>query len=208
MKKLILKTALITLGVVIVLAVAAFGVASLCAPAAMSDFTYSLGMNVISGDYAYQEYERSGDLSYLARSFEIAATTGRDEKAQQRFDALYSADGFDEMCERRNEQTAQVDGLPDVGYDYRNYICGLGACVRYRLAGSDEARQQAISLALAETAQGFPSGNPVAALASEALKAKDAAFCRTLLAAVRAGSFEQNSLYEYVTVQLEEAVNE
>ena len=68
MRKIILKTALITLGVVIVLAVAAFGIASLCVPAAMSDLTYSLGMEAISSDYAFQEYERSGSLAYLSRS--------------------------------------------------------------------------------------------------------------------------------------------
>ena len=63
MRKIVLKTALVTLGVVIVLAVAAFGIASLCIPATMSELTYSLGMDLISSDYAYQEYERSGGLA-------------------------------------------------------------------------------------------------------------------------------------------------
>ena len=67
MRKLVLKTALLTLGVLLVLAVAVFGVLSLCAPALVCDFTASLGMETVSADYAYQEYQRSGSLSYLAR---------------------------------------------------------------------------------------------------------------------------------------------
>ena len=139
MRKIVLKTALVTLGVVIVLAVAAFGIASLCIPATMSELTYSLGMDLISSDYAYQEYERSGDLAYLSRSFELAAANGRDQKAEKRFDELYAADGFDEMCAQRDAQTPPVVvGGEEITYSYRDYVCGLGACVKYRLADSDE----------------------------------------------------------------------
>ena len=135
MRKIILKTAFITLGVVIVLAVAAFGVASLCVPAAMSDLAYSLGMEAISSDYAYQEYERSGDLAYLARSFELAATHGRDEQAEERFDILYASDGFADLCAQRDAQIPPVvvEG-EQITYSYRDYVCGLEACVMYRLA--------------------------------------------------------------------------
>lgn len=76
MKKLILKTAFITLGVTIVLAFAVFGIVSLVAPAQMMELTLSLGLERIGADYAYQEYERSGDTVYLARAFEICATEG------------------------------------------------------------------------------------------------------------------------------------
>ena len=87
MRKLVLKTALITLGVVLVLAVAAFGVISLCAPAVMCDFTLSLGMESVSADYAYQEYQRSGDLAYLARSVELAAGRNDAKAEEQRTEA-------------------------------------------------------------------------------------------------------------------------
>ncbi len=206
MKKLILKTALITLGVVIILAIAAFGVASLCVPAAMSDLAYSLGMSNISSDYAYQEYERSGDLAYLSRSFELAAANGRDEKAEDRFDILYAADGFGEMCASR-DVTVSIGG-EEVTYDYRDYVCGLGACVKYRLADSDEALAEAIALAVNETAQDFPAGNPAYTLAVAAAGAGDSAFCGRLLTAFESAGFAQNDLYSDIVYILEDTVNE
>ena len=148
MKKLIIKTAFITLGVTLILAIAAFGIVSLCAPAVMMDLTASLGMTDISGDYAYQEYERSREISYLARSFEIAAEREDDVKAQQRFGQLYKHEAFSEYCVSRDEQ-ALPDGIPALSY--RGYVCGLAACVEYRLARMDEARDETIAFAVSET---------------------------------------------------------
>ena len=196
MKKVILKTAIITLGVVIVLAVAAFGVASLCVPAAMSDLTYSLGMNAISSDYAYQEYERSGDLAYLSRSFELAASLGRDEKAEERFDTLYAAEGFEDLCALRDSQTPPVVvGEEEIRYSYRDYVCGLGACVKYRLANDEQTRAEAIALAVENTSKEFRSGNPVYLLATEAADRADSVFCAQLLIAIEQADFEQNNLF-------------
>ena len=209
MRKIILKTALITLGVVIVLAVAAFGIASLCVPAAMSDLTYSLGMEAISSDYAFQEYERSGSLAYLSRSFELAANAGSDEKAAERFDKLYASDGFGELCEQRDEQTppVEVDG-EEVTYSYRGYVCGLGACVKYRIADSAEEEQAAIDLALRETASDFPMGNPAYLLATEAAGSADSAFCAQLLTAFGGSDFEHNELYTNLVNILEVIADE
>lgn len=205
MKKLVLKTALITLGVVIVLAVAAFGVASLCVPAAMSDLAFSLGMRSVSADYAYQEYERSGDLAYLSRSFELAAGLGSNEKADERFDVLYAAEGFSDLCALRDEQTPPVTvGDTQLTYSYRDYVCGLGACVKYRLARGDEA----IGLAFSETASDFPSGNPAYLLAAEAAGNADSAFCAQLLTAFGERDFEHNELYNYLVEILEAIADE
>ncbi len=99
MKKIILKTALITFGVTVILAIAVFGITSFCAPSAMMNFTASLGMESISGDYAYQEYERSGNLECLSRSFIIAAEKKDNRTANDRFTVLYGEDG----SERREE---------------------------------------------------------------------------------------------------------
>ncbi len=209
MRKLVLKTAFITLGVVIVLAVAAFGIASLCVPSVMSDLTYSLGMETMSADYAYQEYERSGSLAYLARSFELAATHRRDESADARFDQLYANDGFEALCEERDAQTPPVvvAGV-EVTYSYRDYVCGLGACVKYRLASSQEEYADALALALDETEQSFPAGNPVYMLATEAAGEADGSFCSLLLQELEGGAFEHNERYENLINILEVIADE
>ncbi len=207
MKKLILKTAFITLGVTVVLAFAVFGIVSLVAPAQMMELTLSLGLERIGADYAYQEYERSGDTVYLARSFEICATEGYDDKtADDRFELLYEdREAFAALCEKRNSQVADDIG---VRYDYRGYVVGLGARVKYRLADDGAERAAAIELALSETDASFPAGNPVIALTVEAAGRGDAAFCDQLLTAVQAGNFEETTDYINIVKILEGIANE
>ena len=102
MRKIVFKTIFITLGVVLILAISAFGILSFAAPKAMMSFTSSLGLDAISGDYAYQEYRRSGDIEYLARAFEIAAFEGRSDAAAERFEELYENEGFSDYCKAQD----------------------------------------------------------------------------------------------------------
>ncbi len=203
MRKLVLKTALVTLGVLLVLAVAVFGVLSLCAPALVCDFTASLGMETVSADYAYQEYQRSGSLSYLARSVELCA--GRDdENACRRFDLLYAADGFEEMCASRD---VTQDSPVRLG-SYHDYICGVGACVKYRLAQTQAEYDEALSLALEETDIEFPVANPLYRLSVEAASAGDEAFCASLLAVYEDADFTHNTDYLTIVNILREVASE
>lgn len=213
MRKLVIKTAFITLGVTLLLALAVFGTVSLLAPATMMRLSLSLGLERIGADYAYQEYERSGEAEYLARAFEICAAEGYDDKtAEQRFELLCAQDPetFAAMCERRTEEIAAQGGVY-AQYDYRDYVMGLGACVKYRLAAESndaEGYADAIGLALSETAAEFPAGNPVIALAVEAAGARDAAFCGQLLAQIGAAGFEETADYLNIVTILEEIANE
>lgn len=207
MKKLLIKTAFITLGVTIVLAVAVFGILSFAAPAQMMRLAFSLGLDRAGADYAYREYERSGDVGYLARSFEVYAVNGyNDGTADGRFELLYTdnAAAFGELCALRNEQIADSVENADVRYDYRDYVVGLGACVKYRLSAGDAA----LALALSETDSAFPAGNPVIALAVEAAGRQDGAFCARLLAAMQAGNFQQTADYMNIATILEGIANE
>ena len=209
MKKLILKTAIVTFVVTVILAVAAFGVASFIAPATMMRFTASLGLESVSGDYAYQEYERSGDLSYLARAFLIAAEKDSDKKANERFDVLYGEEGserreaFSAYCA---EYTVDDSSLPESarGLQYRMYLCGKAAVVKYRLAESEEARAQVCDFAISETDKAFPAGNPVVALAICAVSSRDGAFCALLLDKINAAEFEQSGEYNDIVTILED----
>ena len=203
MRKIIFRTSLITLGIVFIFAISAFGILSYCAPVRMMNFAASLGMDTISGDYAFQEYERSGDIGCLARSFIVSAGNKNDRTAEERFDILYSLDGFGAFCA---DQKVEDEGAP--AYDYRGYLCGQAACVKYRLAATDEDRAELISFVLAETAQDFPAGNPAVALAVETARAGDAAFSAQLLEALRARGYEENRDYIGIVTILEGVSNE
>lgn len=213
MKKLILKTALITFGITLILAVSAFGIVSFCAPATMMRFFDTLGLHNISGDYAYQEYQNSRDLSYLARAFEVAAENRSDLVAEDRFEELYGEDGSEEreaFARFCDEQTNV--GLPDEAprYGYRAYLCGRAACVKYRLAQTEDEKDAVCSFALSETSDAFSQDSPVIALTLEAIGAKDADFCSLLLARVKGTARLDGESEHYLNVIkfLEEAANE
>lgn len=195
MKKLILKTALITFGVALVLVISVFGIVSLSAPYAMMKFTASMGLETISGDYAYQEYERSGNMECLARSFLIAAENKKYTSAENRFKRIQKeAEAFEAYC----AEAPVPDGEEVPAYSFRDYVMGRAACVKYALG-----REDAIEFAVAETQKTFPEGNPVVALAAEAASAGDAAFCADLLAAMRAADFEETAYYLNIVTILE-----
>ena len=202
MKKTILRTALITLGISLVLAIAVFGVMSFCFPYAMMDFTASIGMKNLSGDYAYQEFERSGSVECLARSFVIAAEQKSDRTAEKRFIVLYGEEGS-ETRERFEKYCAdyQVDSsnAGNVEVSMRSYVLGLASRVKYRLAKtSEEKRLEACNFAFLATEQSFPQGNPVVYLAIEAIEREDSEFCKLLCDKLADSDFEQNSDYNQI----------
>ena len=203
MKKLIVKTALITLGAAILLGALLLVILSFSAPKVMMDLTASMGMESVSGNYAYGEWERSGDIDCLARSFLIAAKHD-DETASQRFDVLYREEGFSAYCEAGAPKDEALEGeLP--GYSYRDYLTGTAARVKYRLSKTDEEKEAAIGFALSETDKSFPEGNPFIALTAEALKGDgDAAL---LLSSLREGGVEHNEQYQAIEEILESKAN-
>ena len=190
-KKFVFKIILLTIGVVLILAISAFGVASLLAPAFMMDLSASVGLKGISGDYAYQEFERSGDVEYLARSFIISADLQHDRTANERFTILYGLDSFDEFCAAQDASVEVVEGLE--GCSYRGYVCGLAACVRYRLAVTEEDASAVVAFAAQETAPEFPQGNPLIILTTEAARSDDAMLCKMLLDEVTGGGYDAES---------------
>lgn len=178
MRKIVFKTIFITLGIVLILAISAFGILSFAAPKAMMNFSASLGLDAISGDYAYQEYRRSGDIDYLAYAFEVAANEGRPAAAAERFEEFYENEGFASYC---TEQDGQELGEDIPKLNYRSYACGLGTCALYAVAETDEEKLEVYTFALSETSEEFEPSNPVVSLALAASEADDAEFCGIIL---------------------------
>lgn len=213
MKKLIFKTALITLGIMIILGVSVFGIASFVAPAAMMRFFDSMGFESISGDYAYQHYQISNDLNYLARSFEIAAAHDNAATALQLFNEFYGEEGsaqrerFDEYC-----KTQTGSDLPEAisDYNYRAYVCGRAAVVKYRLAVTDEDKAAVCVFAISESDAELTAESPVVALSVEIIEKRDTAFCAMFLGMIKnEKKFNKfNQTYTNILNHLEEASNE
>lgn len=216
MRKLIVKTVLITLGIMLILAVAVFGIASFVAPSAMMRFFDSLGLETISGDYAYQQYQISDNLDYLARAFEIAAANNNDSVAAQRFDEFYGEEeseqreAFYTYCENQSNRELP-GGAPD--YDYRSFVCGQAAIAKYRLSASsssNEGKEEICAFALFETGEEFVEESPIVALSLDAIEKGDGEFCALLLRKIREEKRfnAENEIYINIVKGLEEVANE
>lgn len=213
MKKLIFKTAFITLGILLILAVSAFGIVSFVAPSVMMRFFDSIGFEGLSGDYAYQQYQISGDLDYLARSFEIAATWERDSKASDRFDEFYGEDGsarrdeFAKYCIRQNVLQKDED-IPETvnAFDYRYAVCAQASLVKYRLASTEEEKAEVADFAVSETGANLTPECAIVVLCTSDEVASDAPFCEMLLERVESERKfnQQNELYRTIIRFLEE----
>lgn len=207
MKKTITRTALITLGITLIVAIAVFGIVSFCLPSVMMDFTASLGMKSLSGDYAFQEYERSGNIDCLVRSFVIAAEKENDRIADDRFGILYGEenseqrDRFDVYCNGYEIDSSEAG---NVNVAMRPYLLGLASRVKYRLAKTSEERRESVcEFAIGATDKSFPQGNPVVYLSVEAVGKRDGAFCKLMLEKIGDAGFERNADYDNIVKLLE-----
>lgn len=201
MKKLLLKTASITFGACLLLAALVLLIVSFAAPAAMMEFTASLGMETVSGNFAWKEYERSGDIDCLARSFLIAAEHGDDATALSRFEAFYADEAFESYC---SEQTV-TEGAQL--YAFRDYVLGTAAQVKYRLAATQEERTAAVTFAAEQTSTSFPAGNPLFLLSLEAAERGDKDTCSYILSLLEGGDFSHSADYTHL-INILEAVHE
>lgn len=202
MKNLILKTVAITLGAIVLCCLLLLAILSFAAPKVMMDFTASMGMDSASASFAYAEYERSGNLNCLARSFLIAEVCGDDETALERWEVLYGNENFSAYCE---ENAPDLEELP--AYRYRDYLTGCASKLKYRLAETDAEKAEVLNFALSETLSSFPQGNPMIALSAQAASAEDVGFAETLLNALNGSDFEHNNDFLRLTETLEEIVH-
>lgn len=183
MKKLILKTALITFLAACVVFLAVSGLLSLAAPVTMMNFTASLGMDGMSSDYAYEAYTRSDDLDLLARSAEVSFANGSYQKADERFEELMARKDFVDYCNTRDESAGAYENTNTTG-TFAAYIYSSSACAKYYLAVTDEEKAAVIGFAIEKTDGSFPEYNAVISLAVEARRAADKDFCKQLATAL------------------------
>ncbi len=199
MKKLIIKTALITFVSAIVFAAALFGILSLFAPAAMMRFTASLGFRQLSGDYAYSVYTSTGDIEYLAYSCETAAESVQNVTAE-RYALLIEHDGFSAYCQQKDAEVAGSEYAEYVLSDYAQYSYGKYACALLRQGNGEGA----IDFALSHLNGEFGQNNCVTALAMEGIRTQNEPFCQNLAARLKASEFAENENCKEIISVLEE----
>ena len=174
MGKLVAKTALCTVSVLIGLALIVFGAVSLAAPSAMLAFSDDLGMDKLSAAYSVAVCERTEKIEDLAEAVERNYNVSNYKECAEYGLKLFADPDFERYCAARDQQTAGYDKIRS---GYRQYATGIVSASLYRTGSSDAAFDTAFSVLNND----FPANNAVIYLAYEAISAQDVSFCGRMI---------------------------
>lgn len=195
MFKVILKTAIKTLIIVAVLALVAFGIASLGFPSEMAGLCEKSGNYSLATGYASLSYTYSKDVNDLNRCFADSVFAKNDNDVVKFGDMLIAHEKFEEACQT-NSKTVTTQGGTVITIDYKQYVYGNVSVAKYKLGKKDEALELAKTAMNAEDVQGFPKNNALAMLSLQVIESGDKDTAAKLLEEVQTHADES----EYYTV--------
>lgn len=190
MKKIIIKSALTTLGVVVGCAVFVFAVLSLGFPGTLCGWCEQLGNYGFAVKYASLYYSYTGDVVDLARCADDSILAENDGYIIEYCTQLVDDEGFAQYCTVRdkeiNDGISGDENFGGITFSYRHYIYGAVSAAEYRAGESDLAIGYAISSLNAgfdrtsfsaqtysEKIEGFPVNNALGSLSLRVIENKD-----------------------------------
>ncbi len=200
MKKIVIKTALITLASVIVLFALAFGIASLAFPGNMSQICENCGNDSLAASYASRQYDYTGSTEDLYRCADLYIRIGDRGNTVKYCKKLVDKQDFKEFCTKKDNNGAASHAQ----YIYTNYASALYFSKR---------GEEAIGVANKSVEDGFVIPNAFATLTINAVENNDADFGAKLLAALpefpqgETQHEAQHVYYNAVKHQLEKLIN-
>ena len=171
MNKIVIKTALVTLGTVIALFVLAFGIASLAFPRNMSEICENMGNYQLAASYAKRQYEYTDSTEDLYRCARLYIKTNDRENTIKYCEKLVNKKDFKEYCGAH------------VQYVYGNYATAL------YLSGNDDG---AVAIAEKSVEDGFVISNAYVTLTLQADAKEDKEFAGKLLSSLEKIEEPQN----------------
>ncbi len=130
MKKLVLKTAGITLATIILLLAVTYGVLALFFPGVLGDFFYDTGSYTVGIKYYEREYEKSGELDDLYNLCEKLDQGEDANKIKVYTKKLIDHKDFEDFC-------VKIDRQVNSKITTSEYIEGKYICALYTLEGID-----------------------------------------------------------------------
>ena len=163
MEKLVVKTAVKTVLIILGIFVAVFVIFNFAFPQHMATATESIGNYDLAVKYASLRYNYTKNCDDLARCFDDSVLLGNDEYILDYGEKLIKHRDYEEVCKTKNlKQTGSR-------YDYNHWVKGKIAVSKYNTGvkkKQDKLKREAIDLAAAETdTETFEYGNPLMALA-------------------------------------------
>ena len=136
--KVILKSALITIGALIVAVALSFTLWFFLAPRSMASISQQWGYYDFALTCANSQYKKSKKTDDLAFCAEISIYLADDYKIVKYCEPLTGKDDFEELCNKKDEKLSKTQyGV--YASDYRSYILGNLAVSEYRLGDLKKA---------------------------------------------------------------------
>lgn len=173
MEKLVVKTAVKTVLIILGIFIAVFAIFNFAFPQHMATVTESIGNYELAVKYASLRYYYTKNCDDLARCFDDSVLLGKDEYILQYGEQLINkGSDYEEVCKSKNVlQTGS-------GYDYDHWVKGKLAVSYYNTGKPDKA----IEMALDDNGNNrFPYGNALMSLAARVRAEKDAETAKKLL---------------------------
>lgn len=171
MEKLVVKTAVKTVLVILGVVLVVFAIFNFAFPQHMATFTEGIGNYPLAVKYASLRYSYTGDGEDLSRCFDDSVLAENDVAVVEYGDKLIARSDFDRLCFER-------DNKMGVGYDYRHSVYRKLAVSYYRTGRKEE------SVELASKANGtlsFTYGNALMSLSAVVRSANDGATCALII---------------------------
>ena len=178
MRKLILKTALISFAAAVGAVVLLILGCMLFAPAFVSDTAYNLGLEGVSVTFAENAYERSGKTEDLQKLVERAILA-------ERYTATVTYAPKFVGCEDFEAVALEADALGGASGSYSDFITGSLAVALYKMGDTTGALQAVEGYTVS-----YQEFNTAEYLLFEVVSCEDKAFARELLAVLKGFTFE------------------
>lgn len=164
MGKVIAKTAMQIIGIILLAAVLVVLVLHFFFPQTMATFNEKIGNYTLATEYAAKYYERNGGADNLVRCVDDAILSGNDDYIVKYGDELISHEEFERVCAEKNARFSSIS------LDYKQYVCGNVAVSKYNLRDFNGAMELAL---IANGTVSFTSNNALIILSSRIASAKD-----------------------------------
>lgn len=195
MEKLVVKTAVKTVLIILGVLIVVFAVFNFAFPQHMATVTESMGNYSLAVKYASLRYHYTKDCDDLARCFDDSVLCGNDKYVLDYGNRLIEHQGYEQVCREKNlRQTGSR-------YDYDHWVMSKIAVSTYNTGKPYEA----IQLAAADNGtESFEDGNALMAVCVriKGEKDKDAAteMVKVLEGIHPVNSTESGSLTEFLAV--------
>lgn len=157
MGKVIVKSAIQILSVLLAIAIAGVLVLHLGFPEVLASYNEKIGNYKLATEYSANYYARVGGIENLSRCVDNAILSGINDYIVLYGEELIADDGFETLCEQKDAQFAYIN------LDYKQHVGGKVAVAKYKLLEFTEAMDLALQINGTTT---FKQNNALIPLAS------------------------------------------